>query len=183
MSAEAPDPRERLGKTDPDAERLDFEDLIFRARALAQAHPFSPHAYRYVNRIVARERTSQPVMELGIWAGHAITAGYCLRRTEEQDTGRTLEEPPEALGDDLDEAATRVAELLRTEGVGPYLLYEEERVVDALDHLIAGEIDRRLSHWQDQIDDESWHEIEEYLAWWLVKGYGLAVVDHFLTDE
>lgn len=183
MSAESSDPREGLGKTEPDAERLEFEDLIFRSRALAQTHPFSPHAYRYVNRIVARERTSQPIMELGIWAGHAMTAGYCLRRVEEGDTGRTLEDPPEPLAETLDEAATRIAELLRTEGVGPYLFYEEERVVAALDNLIAGEIERRLSHWQGQIDDESWQEIEEYLAWWVVKGYALAVADHFRSDE
>lgn len=183
MSSETPDPRNALGKTSPGAQWLDFDDLIFRARALGQAHPLSPQAYRYVNRIVARERTSQPVEELGIWAGHAITSGYSLRRVEEQDTEETLEELPEALGEDLDEAATRVAELLRTEGAKPYLLYAEDRVVEALDHLIAGEIERRLSHWEGQIDDGSWHEIEEYLAWWVIKGYALAVVDHFLSAD
>lgn len=160
---------------------LELEDLIFRTRALGQAHPFTPRVYRYVNAVVARERTTQPVPELGIWAGHAITAGYCLRRVEEEDTGSVAELIPGSLPDDLDGAATRIAELIRTEGAGPYLLYPEDHVVEALDRLIGGEVDRRLSHWEGTIDEDSWHEIEGYLAWWTIKGYALRIADVLLS--
>ena len=156
---------------------LGIDELLFRARALGQAHPLSPRAYRYVNEIVARERTSQPVPEIGTWAGHALTAGYCLRRVEEDDTGRRTDVAPEPLPQDLDEAATRIAERLRTDGAEPYVLYPEPYVVEALDRLIAGEIGRRLAHWEGTIEEEAWRELEEYIAWWTVKGYALRVAE------
>ncbi len=156
---------------------LELDDLIFRARALGQTHPFTPRSYRYLNEVVARERTSQPVPELGIWAGHAITAGYCLRRVEEDDTAHVVETLPEPLPDDLDEAATHLAARIRTEAAHAYLLYPEERVVEALDRMIAGEIDRRLSHWEGTIDDTARDEIAEYLAWWVIKGYALRAAE------
>ena len=161
---------------------LELEELIFRSRALGQSHPFSPRAYRYVNQIIARERTSQPVPELGIWAGHAITAGYCLRRVEEDDAGGDVGEAPDSLPDDLDEAATTIAGMIRTEGAGPYLLYPEVRLVEALDRLIAGEIERRLGHWDGTIDEKSWRGIEEYLAWWVVKGYALRAAEGLVPE-
>jgi hypothetical protein len=169
----------RVGRLPGPAPRLDIDDLIFRVRALAQAHPFSPRAYRYVNDMVARERTSQPVSDLGIWAGHAVTAGYCLRCVEEDEAGRVIDRPPQFLPDDLDEAATRIAGLIRTEGAEPYLLSPEDRLVEALDRLIGGEVERRLGHWEGTIDEDSWREIEEYLAWWVVKGYALRVAERF----
>lgn len=161
--------------------RVDLDDIIVRARALAQTHPFSPRAYRYLNHIVARERTEQPVPDIGIWAGHALTVGYCLRRVEESQTGRRPDPGSAAsLPDDLDQAATRVAAAIRTEGADPYLLLPEEQVVAALDRMIAGEVDRRLSHWTGTVDEDSWRELEEYLAWWVIKGYGLRVADELL---
>lgn len=162
---------------------LEFEDLIFRTRALGQSHPFSPAVYRYTNATVEHERERQPVEHMGIWAGHAITAGYCLRRVEEEDTHTVLHEAPEPLPDDLDQASTHLATLLRTEGADPYLLYPEDQLVDALDHLIAGEIDRRLSQWDDIIDPESWELLEDYLAWWVIKGYALRVVERFVSPS
>ena len=61
--------------------------LAFRARALAQAHPLSDLARRFVDRAVATERLEQPMPEIGIWAGAALMAGYCLRRVEETTAG------------------------------------------------------------------------------------------------
>ncbi|MBW3562827.1 MAG: hypothetical protein KY437_10065 [Actinobacteria bacterium] len=163
---------------------VDLDDIIFRTRALAQTHPFSPRAYRYMNRIVARERTDQPAPEIGIWAGHALTAGYCLRRVEESETaGEVAAGAGALLPDDLDEAATHIAAAIRTDGADPYLLYPEERVVTALDRLIAGEVERRLAHWAGTVDESTWTELEEYLAWWTVKGYALRVADQLLPLE
>lgn len=166
---------------------LDLDQAIFRARALGQSHPYTARAYRYVNDVVARERAKQPSDELGVWAGYAINAGYCMRRVEEEDTGLTVESPPDDLPSDLDAAATHVTTLVRTEGAGPYLLYEEARVVEALDRLIDGEIDRRIGDTGDPeqdapVDPDVRADVEEYLAWWVVKGYALRVVE-FLVPE
>lgn len=149
----------------------------FRARALAQAHPFSPAANRYLNRMVARERTSQPQAEIGIWAGQGLTAGYCLRRVEEVEVlGRRLDET-DGESDDLEERATAIAAGIRTTGAEHHFLLEETVVIDELDQMIAGEIDRRLDHWRGTVSDEAWSELEEYIAWWVVKGYALRIAE------
>lgn len=162
---------------------LDLHEQIFRARALGQTHPFSPRCYRYLNETITRERTTQPVAELGIWAGHALTAGWCLRCVEESDTGVAMESDGADLPHDLDEAATLVAGRIRTGEAHGYLLYPEERVVGALDTMIAGEIERRLSHWEGTVDDETWDELEAYVAWWVIKGYALCVADRLLPEQ
>ncbi len=149
------------------------EGRVFRARALAQAHPLSAGAHRYVNRVVARERTSQPQAEIGIWAGHALTVGYCARRIAEGD-------PPAIVEDDfdaLDEAASELAAAIRTTGAEHLHLIPEAEVVELLDEVIDGEIDRRLDHWKGTVSDETWRELEEYIAWWVVKGYALRAVE------
>ena len=69
---------------------LNAEDLAYRARALAQAHPLTSLARQYVDRSVAEQRTSQPIPEIGIWAGAATIGGYCLRRVEEAEVGQDL---------------------------------------------------------------------------------------------
>lgn len=165
---------------------VDFEGWTVRARALGQSHPYSNRSFRYVNAVVERERRHQPADELGIWAGQAINAGYCLRRVEEQDTDRLpARDAAAGLPDSLDAAATHVAQLLRTEGADPFLLSKEEELVAALDHLIAGEIERRLGKWgeADDVDADAWTQLEEYLAWWTIKGYALRVVDQLLPDD
>lgn len=165
---------------------VDFDRWIVRARALGQTHPFTMRSYRYVNAVVDRERARQPSDEVGVWAGHAITVGYCLRCVEEDDAGHG-EVPTSApsLPDSLDAAATHVARLLRTEGADPYLLSAEDDLVEALDHLIGGEIERRLGEWgqADQGNESARAELEEYLAWWTIKGYALRVVDQLLPDN
>lgn len=163
---------------------LDIEPLVFRARALGQTHPFSPRAYRYLNDRVARERKAQPREELGIWAGNAITVGYCLRRVEEEDTGRLVDIAPEPLADDLDAAANHIASLIRTEGAEPYLLYPEEHVVAALDHIIMGELERRIGSQDAALDGraDASGDVVEYLSWWVIKGYALCVADHLVAE-
>lgn len=156
---------------------VDLDDPVVRANALAQTHPFSEAAYRYVNEMIARERTTQPVEEVGAWAGHALTAGYCLRRIEEDRAGRRVDVRSHGLPTDLDHAVRRVAGLIRTEGADPYLLDDEAVVVDLLDRMIASEVHRRVDHWRDQLGDDSYEELADYLAWWVIKGYALRVVE------
>jgi len=159
---------------------LTAEDLAYRARALAQAHPLSALARRYVDRAVADQRTSQPVPEIGIWAGAAAINGYCLRRVEETEAGIDLAPADEDQQPDLDAlegATTQVAADLRTEGAGGHLLGDEDRTIEALDRIIASEVSRRLDHWKDDVDQAAWGELEEYLTWWVVKGYALRVAE------
>lgn len=156
---------------------VDLDDPVVRANALAQAHPLGPAAYRYVNAMVARERTSQPIEEIGVWAGNALIAGYCLRRVEEDRAGRVCADLPGDLPTDLDEAAIHVAGLIRTEGAEPYLLGPEADLVVLMDRLIAGEIDRRLGHWEETITSEAWDDLAAYIAWWVIKGYALRIVE------
>jgi hypothetical protein len=167
-----------------------LEEIIFQTRVLAQGHPFSGPGDAYLNQIVARERTEQSVPEIGVWAGYAITAGYCLRRFEEEDTGHGPDAAPASESSDvgtpssveeLDELSTEIADRIRSENPGDLFLYTEDAVVDALDHLIAGEVERRLSHWAETVDEETFAELEAYVAWWTVKGYALRVAERLVT--
>ncbi|MDP8991990.1 MAG: hypothetical protein M3N31_02905 [Actinomycetota bacterium] len=153
--------------------------LVFEARALAQSHPLTPLAKRYIDRAVAEQRTSQPIAEIGIWAGYALTNGYCLRRVEENAAGLRLApmEDAEADLDRLDEEAGRIAADLRAGDASQHILGDDEATIAALDHIIAGEVERRLDHWRDSVDDAAWAELEEYITWWAVKGYALRVAE------
>lgn len=155
---------------------LPLDDIVFRTRALAQAHPLSPRAQAYLKATVAEQQAQQPVPEFGIWVGYALTVGYCLRRVEESDTDVTIAPPPD-LAEDLDELSTEIADRIRTEKADGLLLYPEPLLVSALDRIIAGEVERRLSHGSDEIDRETFEQLEAYLAWWTIKGYALRVAE------
>ena len=153
--------------------------LVFEARALAQSHPLTPLAKRYIDQAIAEQRLSQPVPEIGIWAGYALTNGYCLRRLEENSAGLVLG-PAEGVDpelQDLDGEAERVAADLRTGDASRHILGDEEETIGALDRIIGGEVERRLDHWRDSVDEKAWEELEEYIAWWAVKGYALRVAE------
>ncbi len=150
------------------AEAGDAVTLAFRARALAQAHSLSSAAQRIANRAVAEESKSQPRPELGVWAGTALAQGYCLRRVQE---GRDLEAAPVERDDDaLDLAAHACAAELRS-GSG------DELTIAALDLIVGSQVENRLQPWRDELDDDTWAELERYLTWWVVKGYGLRVAE------
>ena len=154
-------------------------DLVFKARALAQSHPLTPLAKRFVDRAIAQQRTSQPIPEIGIWAGYALVNGYCLRRVEESVSGHVFvpAEGTECDLDWLDEEAGRIAADLRSDEASGHCLGDADRTVAALDRIIAGEVERRLDHWRDSIDDKAWAELEEYITWWAVKGYALRAAE------
>jgi hypothetical protein len=159
------------------------ERVVFRVRALIQAHPLSSQAHRYVNAIVAQEGASQPQPEIGEWAGYALTTGYCLRRFEEVEIlGLRRDVTRELSHDEMDDEAGKLATDIRTSGARGVHLFPEEDVVVALDALIAGEIERRLDQWRDTVSAEAWHGLEEYIAWWVVKGYAVRVVETVRND-
>jgi hypothetical protein len=98
---------------------------------------------------------------------------------EEEDMGIHLEANEEAVPelDALDEEATRIAGDLRSEGADPHTISDEDTILDALDRLIASDVSKRLDHWKDSVDKKAWAELEEYLTWWVVKGYALRVAE------
>ncbi|CAN5538296.1 hypothetical protein BH18ACT1_BH18ACT1_06260 [soil metagenome] len=156
----------------PDPTTRPPEDAAFRARALAQTHPLSGAAGRYVARAVARQQAEQRLPEVSSWAGAALVDGYCLRRVEEDEEGAVPpagDEPADL--DALERAATGVAADVRTGAVG------RETTVSALALLIAARADRRLELWRDEIGGASWAELEEYLTWWVVQGYALRLAE------
>jgi len=160
--------------------KLTAEELSYRARALAQAHPLTALAKRYLDRAVAQQRLNQPIPEIGIWAGASLLNGYCLRCVEENDVDIQLVTSGDPAVfpdlDELDEVATRVAAELRSD-TGSRHLVGDDCVFDALDRIISSEVTNRLGHWRDTIDDDAWAEMEEYITWWVVKGYALRVAE------
>ncbi|HEX2272359.1 MAG TPA: hypothetical protein VHG90_00615 [Acidimicrobiales bacterium] len=164
---------------------LGAEELAYRARALAQTHPLTPLAKRYLDQAVAVQRTSQPVPEIGVWAGASLLCGYCLRRVEEDGAGLRLQAVEEGVDlpdhEQLDQAAAQIAAELRTDDAGGHLLSRDpDAVIDALDRIIFSEVRNRLDHWKDSIDQKAWEELEEYITWWVVKGYALRVAERRL---
>lgn len=160
------------------------EELAKRARALAQAHPLTPLARRYQQRTVDSEGASQPMAEIGIWAGAALLAGYCLRRVEESEAGLVLEavdrDSPLVEGvDDLDDLVERAAAIAADvrAGTGGHVLGGDERVIKALDLIVASEVDKRLHNWRENFDEAAWVEFEQYMTWWVVHGYAVRTAE------
>lgn len=153
--------------------------LSYRARALAQAHPMTATARRYLAGIVDRERGSLPLPEAAHWASAAALAGYCVRCVEEADAGvepgdmGDLDPADEELAQRVTEAATD----LRRDTADRFLLAAAPDVLGALEHIVAKDVERRLDHLRDEVDDAAWDELGEYLAWWTVLGYALRVAE------
>jgi hypothetical protein len=168
---------------------LTAEAVAFRARALAQAHPLSSLARSYLDWAVADQRTSQPLPEIGIWAGAALLEGYCVRRVEEEDLGLIKAGSPDSKParmslQELDVATAMIAADLRSgSSDGEPSVWghpdraDDERLILALDRIVASQVANRLEHWRDSVDDEAWRELEEYITWWVVKGYALRVAE------
>ena len=157
----------------------DAEDLARQARTLAQAHPLSPLATAFVNRTVAEQSASQPVPEIGTWAGACLTNGYCLRRVEENQAGLVLQVQVDS---DLDvdalgAEAAGIAAALRLPGSEAPFLIDEDEIVAALDRIISSEVSRRLDNLRSAIDQAAATEIEEFLTWWTVQGYALRAAE------
>lgn len=165
---------------------LNLDEIVFRARALAQTHPFTSRAQAFLNKTIARERTEQPAEAMSDWASHAITVGYCLRKVEEEDTGHSPKLGSDSSPGDvaiLDDRSTELADLIRTSESGSldFLLHPESVVIDALDRIIFGEVERRLSHYEEKLDPQTFEELESYIGWWTLKGYCLRVAEQLVA--
>jgi hypothetical protein len=156
----------------------DPADRAYKARALAQAHPLTPVARRFKDRAVAQEELDQPMVELARWAGEALLKGYCLRRVEEQAALGEVELSGE--GVDLDDLETRVAAIaadLRGGDPAPHLFGEAGPTFEALDRIITSELSSRSDNYRGAVDEASWQQFEEYIAWWAVRGYALRAAE------
>lgn len=155
-------------------------DMAFRARALAQTHPLTPTAQRFAERTISRHCRTQPMAESAEWARAALISGYCLRRVEEVQLAVSSPPPGEpelGAGDaGLAEAVEKAsAAIYAGDPVpGPSAQY---RTVEALDTLIAREVERRFEAARDIADDQLLAELEEYLTWWTVTGYALRMAE------
>lgn len=157
--------------------------LAQKARALAQSHPLTPLAKRYSDRAAASEQKNQPLTVVADWASAAFSAGYCLRRVEENEAGLALT-ARDSTGPDLDEldrqsqvVAAELRGAARSPDAPPLFLVDEELVIAALDRIISSELSRRQDNVRDGVDDEAWTEFEDYLAWWVIKGYSVRAAE------
>ncbi|MEO7119085.1 MAG: hypothetical protein ABIZ34_08955 [Candidatus Limnocylindrales bacterium] len=188
-----------------DATTSPAADLAFRARALAQAHPLSAAVQRIVNRAVAEERNTQAVAEAGVWAGSALTQGYCLRRVEEAhagagdvrveptcvddgpvavravDAGRVEASVVAARAVDAGTVSDLTDEALEAAAVDVADAVRAGRTSDltrtALNLLVAAQVENRFEQWRDELDGAALGEIEQYITWWVVKGYSLRAAE------
>lgn len=153
---------------------VDLDEFCFAARALAQSHAMTESAHRYRQACLERERIRQPVTELADWAGTALLVGYCLRRSEEARTPAAELCAPAAHDHEIDlDDVEALTESLRVGDASSVALLPAETTVTALDRIIATEVDKRREHLREQLDDVSWSELEDYIAWWVVHGYAL----------
>lgn len=161
-------------------------DLCFTARALAQTHPMTEASLQYRQHRFEIERLRQPVTEIADWASTALLVGYCLRRSEERwvqgdelagptSRDQASQDQVPGLFDDLEAGAVRVAEHLRVRDADRVTLLPASITVAALDRIIASELDKRSEHLREQMNGADWAELEDYIAWWVVHGYGVRV--------
>ena len=153
---------------------IDVDDLCFAARALAQTHPMTEASHRYRQECLEGERRRQPVTELADWAATALLVGYCLRRSEERRVYDGAFTAAASTGDEIDlDHVTALSESLRLGDPGSVSLLPADVTIAALDRIIGTELDKRKEHLREQLDDASWSELEDYIAWWVIHGYAL----------
>ncbi len=157
------------------------DQLGYTARALAQTHPMTPVAGRHRQAKFEQERARQPIPELADWASTALLVGYCLRRAEGATSGTEDGQPGSPPAGDLDALVGAVADELRHGDPARVAIIDAESLVAALDGVIARELEKRHEHLREQLDDEAWQELEEYIAHWVVHGYALRAVEEGVT--
>jgi hypothetical protein len=159
---------------------LEAEQMAFAARALAQSHPFTPLAKKMVDAAMQEEREAQPG-DFAVWAVAALTKGYCVRRVEEDDAGLVLtgageDVLPEA--GEVQEAAVRIMSALQTPDAPlDFVLADPERLLEVLDRIIGSEVRNRLDNAPTNLSSLGRAELEDYLTYWVIRGYGLRTAE------
>lgn len=148
------------------------EELAYRARALAQAHPLTDAASAFRAERIAVERARQGMAQFAEWAATAFLTGYCVRRVEETVDGdqRGVAHGVVRVGALNGSEAEAVAGALRAGK--PVTLLDDAIVVEALDRVITSEIAKRADQWEEQVDAGDWADFAAYVAWWVMFGYG-----------
>ena len=164
------------GPQPTDNDTIDIDDLCFTARALAQTHPMTESALRYKQTCFESERERQHVTDLADWATTALLVGYCLRRAEERVSAATIEMNPIAPGAFADPVA-ELAEALSDGDAGSVTLLPADIAIAALDRIIGTEIHKRNEHLREQLAEQAWSELEQYISWWVVHGYCVRAVE------
>ncbi len=158
------------------------EDVAFKARALAQAHPMSGVALTYRAELIVRERRDQPVPELADWAAGAFLVGYCVRRVEETTARPPTPIGPVALGARIDQED--VVAIVRRFNAGEAVgLLADDILVEVLDRVIATEVDKRNEHVREHLDAGQWNDFEAYVAWWVLHGWATRVAERSSLGE
>ncbi|MFZ9730925.1 MAG: hypothetical protein ACO3CX_04760 [Ilumatobacteraceae bacterium] len=151
------------------------QQLCFTARALAQTHPLSSAAYDYRRSFITEELLRQPNKDFVDWASNCLLVGYCLRRAEENSSGVSQAVSvidPVLLRTLAGEVAAEISS-----GCDDFFLIEPSVMLTALDRLISTELDKRWETAQEHASQQDWALIEEYLAWSLLHGYCLRVIE------
>lgn len=160
-------------------ERSVPDQMAFKARALAQTHPLTNLAKRFIDRAAGEQETSEKGPDVVLWASTAMLNGYCLRRVEEDSAGLVLQAVPGVEPDlsEVDEQAARISAALRTDEGDAYALGDVDTLVTALDRIIASEVEKRLDQTNTGNDRRARAELGEFMTWWVLKGYALRVAE------
>ena len=154
--------------------------MAFAARALAQSHPFTNLAKGILDASMEVERKAQPG-EFSIWAASALTKGYCVRRVEEDDEGMVMAAADESAlpaPEAVEEASLRIVTALQSpDSTLDFLLGDEERTLEVLDRVIGSEVGNRLDNAPNSLNARGRAELEDYLTYWVIKGYALRAAE------
>lgn len=161
---------------------MQAEELAYRARALAQAHPLTDAASAFRAERVDLERARQGMAQFAEWAATAFLSGYCVRRVEETAVGDERSGSPPACVDTHPSQPTTSGGSLSGEKVEtiaaalragePVTLIDDTIVVEALDRVITSEIAKRADQWEEQVSAADWADFAAYVSWWVTFGYG-----------
>jgi hypothetical protein len=160
---------------------LSPEQMAFQARALAQSDPFTALARTVLQSAMEDERKVAPG-NASVWASSAFTKGYCVRRVEEDDAGHEFvaaSGDTVAAPEEVSAAADAIATALRTdsEELHEHLMADEEQLLEVLDQIIASEVGNRLENMNSVISSRARVELEDYITYWVVKGYALRAAE------
>src|SRR5437764_735045 len=138
-------------------------------------------AREVVQQALAAERDAQPG-NFAIWASAAVTKGYCARRVEEDDEAMVLVASPDEQLPSMEDLLAKTDEItvaLRSDDdrLHQHLISDEERLLDVLDQIIGSEVRNRLDNAPENMSARAKAELEEYLTFWVVKGYALRAAE------
>ena len=126
----------------------------------------------------ARDASDHPIPELATWAATGFLTGYCVRRVEESWPTANLEHSSSGECNTNDAWETSAASFANQFAANQNSTIIEHSVVcDALDDVIAREIDKRAEHVREQVTPADWEQFESFIGWWVLHGYAIRAVE------